>query len=255
MPSPFPGMNPYLESESIWPDFHQSFCFAMRAALIRLLPPRYTARLDRNVWLHNSVSGRRLLGRPDVFISDIHPPSAGVAVAQAPRQVEIVDIELYRQPFVLIADRDEDRVVTALELLSPSNKSPGDDRQAYLGKRRQYLRSGTNLVEIDLLRSGTRPPIQNGVPSDYAVLVCEPRASPSAGLWAFSVREVLPTVPVPLDAGIAPVMLDLRVCLDRTYDEAGYERGIDYGQPPEPPLTEADAAWAVGILAARPTSG
>jgi len=110
-----------------------------------------------------------------------------------------------------------------------------------------------NLVEIDLLRDGERPPLQvpEPPPSDYYILVCPAATFPQAGFWPFSVREPLPLVSIPLDPHSEPVFLDLRACLDRAYDGGRYSDEIDYRQPPVPPLSEADAAWADELLAAR----
>jgi hypothetical protein len=138
-------------------------------------------------------------------------------------------------------------------VLSPSNKVPGDDGQAYRFKRGQYLAGRVNLVEIDLLRAGERPPLGDPppAPSDYYILVSRASEFPQAGFWPLSVRDVLPTIPVPLDPEEADVPLDLRPCADRAYDEGRYGSQINYTQAPNPPLREPDALWARQLLAAR----
>lgn len=203
MPSPFPGMDPYLENSAIWPDFHLTMNTAMRAELNNVLTERYAARIDRE-----------------------------------------------RKSYLKIIDVQNHRVITVIELLSPTNKMPGKDYQAYLAKRDSYLASGVNLVEIDLLRAGKRPPSETAPPeSDYYAIVCRASDFPSAGVWPISIREPLPAIPVPLLSGDAPVDLHLQECLNRAYDEGRYFREIDYSQPSEPPLNEADAAWAREMLA------
>jgi hypothetical protein len=208
MPSPFPGMDPYLERPSLWSDFHATLLVAIRAALNTALPPRYAAFI--------LASARR----------------------EGPRYLRIVDQERHR-------------VVTVLELLGPSNKETGADRDAYLAKRNEYLATGTNLVEIDLLRAGQRPPTEEpaSIASDYLILVSPASDFPRAGLWTFSVRDPLPLVTVPLGRGEEPVKIDLKRCLDRTYDESPYHRVLDYTRPPVPPLTAPDATWAQQLLA------
>jgi hypothetical protein len=141
-------------------------------------------------------------------------------------------------------------VVTAVELLSPANKSSDKDGEAYLTNRQEYFRSGVNLVEMDLLRSGNRPPtIERRPPADYYVLVSRAVDYPRVGLWSISVRDQLPPIPIPLYPEDAPVMLALRPSLDRAYDEGRLDEDINYTQPPDPPLDEPDASWARELLA------
>ena len=46
MPSPFPGMDPYLEAPSIWPDFHHKLAAELSTELNGSLPSPYYARLE-----------------------------------------------------------------------------------------------------------------------------------------------------------------------------------------------------------------
>jgi hypothetical protein len=152
--------------------------------------------------------------------------------------------------YVRIINVHDHRVVAAIELLSPSNKTLGRDRDAYLAKRDEYLASGVNLVEVDLLRAGLRPPLgAPPTPSAYYALVCWASLLPRAGYWSIGVRDRLPEVPVPLDADKPDCLLDLQPCFDRAYDEGRFPLYINYTQPPTPPLPEADAAWARELLA------
>jgi hypothetical protein len=246
-------MDPYVEEPSLWPDFHAALLVAVRAALNAVLPPRYAAFIDRYVWLEEEDSEERVRdGNPDVFVAELggETTAAAVAVLAAPATVLLPSVRREGPRYLRIVDRESRRVVTVIELLSPSNKEPGPDRDAYLAKRNEYLATGTNLIEIDLLRSGQRPPTREpaSIPSDYLILVSPASDFPRAGVWAFGVREPLPLVPVPLARGEAPVMLDLKRCLDRTYDEAPYQRVLDYTHPPTPPLTDTDATWAREML-------
>jgi hypothetical protein len=130
-----------------------------------------------------------------------------------------------------------------IELLSPSNKRPGDDREQYLAKRRVLLRSDVHFVEIDLLR-GWPPMPQGGRPEcDYSVMVSRAEERRAAGFWPIRLRERLPVVPVPLRAPDTAALVDLQEVLDRAYDGPGYERFIYNGEP-EPTLDPADAEWA-----------
>ena len=258
MPSPFPGMDPYLEVPALWSDLHLTLIVAMRAELNASLPDGYLAAADRHVWVEESGNGpRHLLGKPDVFVAHDEDAQAAPSLemssgtAVAPRTVTLPVRRGVGKPFLKIIDAQERRVVTVIELLSPSNKSSGDDRKAYLSKRQECLALGVNFVEINLLRGGKSPPL--GKPrlakGRYYLLVSRAKESPQAAVWSFGVRDPLPTPGVPL-RGDESVALNLKKCLDRAYDEARYGREIDYTHPPRPPLDDADAAWAEALLRA-----
>jgi hypothetical protein len=187
------------------------------------LPDRYTASIERNVWVQETE----------------HHETTLVGVP-GPR-------------YLRVTDRRRRQVVTVIELLSPANKTTAGYGVIYRQKRLDYLAGGVNLVEIDLLRAGTRPPVQDPAPapSDYYVLVCPAESFPQAGYWPLSVRDALPVVPVPLAPGEAPTPLPLRESLDRVYEAGRYGRELDYSQPPTPRLREPDAAWARQLLDAH----
>ena len=137
--------------------------------------------------------------------------------------------------------------MTVVEVLSPSNKAPGPDREQYLAKRGQTLASPAHFVEIDLLR-GERPmPMIDAPPCAYCILVSRAEERPTAGVWPLGLREPLPQIPIPLRAGEADISLDLQKLLHRVYDAAGYEKYI-YEESPDPPLAQPDAAWAEQLL-------
>jgi hypothetical protein len=158
-----------------------------------------------------------------------------------------------KQRYVKITNPEERRVVAVIEILSPSNKTTGDDGQAYRLKREEYIASGISLVEIDLLRSGVRPPLGKPAPpiSDYYVLVHRGWEKDRLGIWPIAVREPLPAVPIPLDPDVPEVMLDLRTCIDHVYDFGRYGEQLDYTKPPKPPLSEPDATWSRELLATK----
>jgi hypothetical protein len=164
MPSPFPGMNPFLEQEDAWNDFHERFIPAAAELIGKQVEPAYIVKIDQNVYVHEIPDeGRSLLGRPDVFVAE-QPQSAGVtgaAVATAaPAKARLVPLTITeREAFIEIRDREGRKLVTAVELLSPASKTPGSDRDQYLAKRARVLDSGVHLVEIDLLRGGVRVPL------------------------------------------------------------------------------------------------
>jgi hypothetical protein len=256
MPSPFPGMDPYLEDPWLWPDFHLTLVVGIRAELTRHLPAGYVALADRYVWVQEPETGERTrLGKPDVFLTGEpqHKESPTATAVVAPVEIILPSLTEKGSPYVKIVDRANRRLVTVIELLSPANKAPGKDRDAFLLKRCEYLATGVNLVEMDLLRKGERLPW--GIPAapttDYYVMVSRAADRPKAQAWPFSVRDPLPPIPIPLNTGDADVMLPLGACLNQAYDSAGYARELDYTQPPNPPLDEPDATWARDLLAAR----
>jgi hypothetical protein len=256
MPSPFPGMDPYIEDPARWSDFHTTMNTAMRAALTRTLPRPYVARLERHIWIHQSGSDEGILLRgPDVYVvapNGHQPPTSSRTALAAPSTLTLPVKRKRGATFIKIVDALNQRVVTVVELLSHANKT-GDTRRAYLAKRNELRSSGVNLVEIDLLRGGKRLPLGKPRPqrSHYLILVGRADEMPVMGCWKISVRDPLPILPIPLDPSVEDVPLDLRACLDRAYEEANFAWEIDYSKPPRPPLREPDAAWARELLARR----
>jgi hypothetical protein len=257
MPSPFPGMDPYLEDADFWPDVHATLLPFLREGIRSVLPSGYSAKIDQHVWLQEERDDPELLilGRPDIFVVNGGHPTAAVVPKGSTAPTEQVTLSKLRKRrgtrHIRIVDRRGRRVVTVVELLSPANKdSSSDDHDRYLLKRTEYLATGTNLVEIDLLRVGERMPMGSprGAPSDYYVLISRSNDFPQADVWGMTVRDPMPVIPVPLKPGHEPVLLDLRRWLDRAYDSADYGDQIDYAQPPTPALRPSDAEWASGLL-------
>ena len=255
MPSPFPGMNPYLEQEGVWHDFHQSFIPTVREALERQLPSGYIVKVECHVYIHElPAEERRLLGKADVGVAHPQPKPTGagaVGVLPSPAYATLppaVDVE--KDNYLEIRDRADRHLVTVLELLSPSNKNYGADREQYLGKRRQVLASNGHLVELDLLRGGPRLPLDKLPHCDYYAMVSRSQDRPTVGIWPIRLRERLPAIPIPLRPGDTELRLDLQQVLDRVYDGAGYARYI-YDGSPEPPLAPDDAAWARQFLSSQ----
>lgn len=212
MPSPFPGMDPYLEQSDVWHDFHQEWMTRARAFLASRVGPNYLVKIEV--------------------------------------QLTLPAVDADSESWLEIRDRFDRRLITVIELLSPSNKTPGADRDAYLGKRRRVLASMAHLVEIDLRRGGERPHLPELPPCDYYALVSRYVDRPKLGLWPIALRERLPTIPVPLASPDADVMLDLQALLDAAYDEADYGKYI-YASSPRPPLSPDDAEWAKQFLPQR----
>jgi hypothetical protein len=249
MPSPFPGMNPYLERATAWDSFHPQFIASAMAHLAAQLRPEYVVRIENRVYIHEPSAEERFLGRTDAGI--VRPPSAGnggAAVIAAPARVTILNaVDVQRIGYLTIRDRDGNDLITVLELLSPANKYAGPDREQYLGKRNELLRSRAHFIEIDLLRGGPRMPPSELPTCDYCAIVSRVEERPEAGVWPWRVRDPLPVLPVPLRAPDPDATLDLKAVVDRVYDEGRYANYI-YGGPPEPRLAPDDVAWAAPFL-------
>jgi hypothetical protein len=247
MPSPFPGVNPYLEQTAQSQDFHTEFLTTIRRALTPQVGPNYIVQLEEHVYIHDMVEETRTrLGRGDVtFARSRFNIQGGVAtgVLDAPEEVELPEQDEERIRFLEIRDRRGRELITVIELLSPSNKRSGEDRELYLAKRREILRSPAHLVEIDLLRGWVPLPVRNRPACDYSIMVSRAERRPKAGYWAIKLRDRLPVIPVPLRVEDGDVRIDLQAALNSAYDAAVYERYIYEGSP-EPVLSPEDAGWA-----------
>jgi hypothetical protein len=249
MPSPFPGMNPFLEQSDAWMDFHDNFIVRIQEALSDRVGPNYLVMLEVRLILHErSAEERGFFGIADVGVSDTSNrlATSDAMINSAPLKLKLPAVEIEKHRSLEIRDRRNRKIITVIEFLSPSNKTAGVDRDDYLAKRRQVLSSPTHLVEIDLRRGGTRPSPPDIPPCDYYVLVSRHEDRPHVGVWPIGLRDQLPRIPIPLMAPDSPVWLDLKGVLDRTYDGGGYGKYIYEGEP-EPSLTEADMKWARGI--------
>jgi hypothetical protein len=256
MPSPFPGMDPYIESAGLWGDFHGSMLPAMRAELNRSLPEGYVASIELYVWTPQWKKGGRVT-EPDVYVREEQrrkSPPAGTAAVAAPSTIVLPAVERRKRKSLKVVDVRTRQVITVVELLSPTNKEAGEDRQNYLSKRNEYLANRLNLVEIDLLRGGRRSPLGDPPPpvADYCVMVCREWEYPRAGFWTFTIRDPLPSIPVPLKQELPEVTLSLRACVDRTYDEGRYAESLPYGETLHPRLSKDAAAWVRKLLADGP---
>lgn len=254
MPSPFPGMDPYLENPVYWGGVHSRLIASISTSLNRDLPEGYFAEIEEHIWLQTEEPDeeREILGKPDVFLTHRNGKTkddrGAVAVAEPTVQALLPQVRRKTQKFVKVVAPDHFTVVTAIEILSPSNKASG--RAKYLAKREEYFASRTNLVELDLLRDGERMPM--GRPSapggDYYFFVSKSAQFPAVQVWQFSVREKMPPIPIPLAEGDGDVPLKLQPVCEELYDENRYHQRIDYSLPPVPPLRSLDAEWAADLL-------
>ena len=247
MPSPFPGMDPYLERADRWSGVHAALISAIREALARQVAPRFFVDSEDHVYFLGQDDPARSFIRPDLYM--VETVSTGVqsgpqsriatpALLDLPPELEV------RVPYLTILDTVDREVVTTIELLSPFNKLPGSSGQRdFLRKRKQVMDSHTHWLEIDLQRGGARPP---KVPADgdYVAVLHRAGAAKLAA-WFMGLRHELPTIAVPLRPPFEDVPLSLQEAVETVYDRYRYDAVIDYGDdPPPPPLRQADAAWA-----------
>ncbi|MCC7421309.1 MAG: DUF4058 family protein [Planctomycetaceae bacterium] len=259
MPSPFPGIDPFLESQE-WEDFHTSFLVTYREVLLTRLPLQYSAGVEKSVYLvcdeDDSVVGIRV---PDAPIATGDPPTfaptlseavaGGAAVIAKPTTLTLPTPRKVRQTRLRILKKDSQQVVTVIELLFPWNKT-GEGRAEYLAKREDVLASDAHLVELDFLRGGRRLPTRESLPpADYYAFVCSREQRPKVDVFSWSLREPLPSVPVPLANSDPDCRMPLQEVFTTTYERSGYQRSLRYGEGLSPPLNEADLRWVSETLA------
>jgi len=241
-------MDPYLEG-SEWTSFHTDLGVEIARQLTPRLLPRYIARTEKRFIVTSLASSNDVDIYPDAAVaraSRHRATSAGsrAMVAAAPMTMATVVPTRVPQVSVVIRDIADRQFVTAIEILSPTNKQ-SDGRAEYLERRERLLISAAHLVEIDLLRRGQRVPMRRHLPSvPYFVFVGRSNKRPLTEVWPITLRQPLPTVPIPLLSGDADAPLNLQQALTAVYDGCAYGASIDYSRRAEIPLSKEDAAWA-----------
>jgi hypothetical protein len=261
MPSPFPGMDPYIEQSSIWVDFHNGLADEIRAHLNAHIRPAYFARLTPYVTYEViEVAQSKIYNiRPGVEVMqrrELPTSGGGVAVLEHDEVTAVENIVMLNDEVELLSVEirraGNEELVTAIEILSPVNKQPGHPAYTdYLRKRRDLHNSDAHLLEIDLLRGGTRPPLLRPVPvTPYYITLSRANQRPLVTVWPIPLHARLPKLPVPLRAPDPDVLLPLNEIVATVYERGGYDAQIDYHQPvPPPPLTAEEAAWVETVLA------
>ncbi len=258
MPSPFPGMDPYLEAH--WRDIHTRLIIYASDAIQSVLPASLRARVEERVLLETPQGIRPQPLYPDMRIVEYTPkrgpetrPEGGVATAE-PLLIE-TPFESPTETFLEIIDPESgNRVVTAIEFLSPSNKSPGPNQEQYLRKQRELCSSDTNLVEIDLNRSGGHTlafPLGQLKPKErmpYMVCVRRTTRRGWAEVYPLPLWERLPAIKIPLRPEDADVPLNLQALVEQCYRNGAYDGTLNYAVDPDPPLLGGDATWANAYL-------
>ena len=241
MPSPFPGMDPYLENPVTWPDLHAGLITGIRRVLNPILRPKYVAHIEERVYISKEGDpGRRYLV-PDVRVGETAEPIIVTSVLD----------EEFREIRLAITDVASREIVTVIEVISPTSKCLGSaGRVQYLEKRQEIMSSPTHLVEIDLLREGKTLFTQDPLPPlHYSVHVSRAEVRPDGKLWPILLSQRLPIIGIPLKPGDADAKLDLQAMLAAEYDAGSYDLVIDYDVAPAPPLAAEWPEWAANVIA------
>ncbi|MBI3407513.1 MAG: DUF4058 family protein [Planctomycetes bacterium] len=256
MKSPFPGMDPYLEKH--WRDIHASLIIYARDQIEEQLPSNLVARVEERLIVEPEDGEDRAI-YPDVRVMEQRNRDQGssIAVLAGPATAEpiIVDYEKTTETFVRILERGaRTRLITVIEILSFSNKQPGESQDQYLQKQKELLRSAVSLVEIDLLRAGKRvlalPATRIPLRARTTYQACVRRGwRPSRfEIYRLPLTAPLLPIPIPLRKKDADIRLDLQTLVDQAYRKGRYFQTIDYSEPPDPPFKRAEARWADELL-------
>jgi len=259
MPSPFPGMDPYLEHPVLWEGLHARLVVAIANRLQPLLDPRYVATVEERVYIEGPQ--RRI---PDVWIQKSRDAGPTVAVAEPTSTgaviVEVEPLEVHESRVEIVDAYNDMKLVTLIELLSPMNKLIGPGFDSYQQKQREILERDCHLVEINLLRRGDHvlavPEWKLAELREHTYLACVSRwpHRNRYELYPMPLRERLAEVSIPLADPDPDVVLSLQDVLTQVYDEGRYQRRVRYNEPCEPPLDDPDQVWADQILSGMRTS-
>lgn len=247
MPSPFPGMDPYLEGY-LWSDVHNALANKIRQMLAPQLRPKYAARLD--VYLVEDTYPESEIGilYPDVEVLQLRQPrvapsqQSDIATTPATLTLPVMQPVSVRVPTVEIRDAANNILISCIEILSPVNKrEPGITD--YRRKRQRLYNANVHLIEIDLLRRGTRPFNHPRMPDVPYIINLIRAKSGVVDVWPVALQDTLPTIPIPLSNSDSDAVLNLQVALNAVYEEAAYDLSIDYAQPPPPPKLSYVDKW------------
>lgn len=267
MASPFPGMDPYLEQAIFWSEFHSRLIVAIADALAPTLLPQYYVAVETRTYTDGSnidgTSEELLVGIPDAVVLSTPGPSApaklepagvGVDTTVRPQSVILPMPLEVKERYLEIRAAGSDAVIAVVEVLSPTNKRPGEGRRIYNAKRQTVLGSASHLVEIDLLRAYepmAMHPVETGPASTarYRILVSRSEWRPRADLYEFALQESIPEFPLPLKAAEEQVVVSLQPLVDGIYERSGYSIRVDYQAPvPPPALSAVDQTWVNQLL-------
>lgn len=248
-------MNPFFEQQ--WPDAHAALLLYLRDSLQEHLPAELVARTEEEV-IAIGAGATAATYRPDVQVRQpwtLQEPG-GPEVASTPPVSEPIRVRLEDEVRRWVEIHDETgRLITVLEVLSPSNKLESVDRDRYLRKRVSFINGGANLVEIDLVRQGAPvfpAPVRKlltAAAACYGICVFRAIRPEEQEVYPTRFRERLPTIRVPLRSTDADVPLDLQALVNQCHERGRYHL-LNYRQTLNPPLSSEDAAWVEKLLRA-----
>jgi hypothetical protein len=257
MPSPFPGIDPYLEAQGYWGDFHPRFTTYLCDSLNDVLPEPYVAQLGEQLRLVelSRREAKRII--PDVAIlrggrkavsTAARSKDAGGTLTLEPVTIALPRVTMeVRDVWIEILRLPKKAPVSVIEVLSPTNKM-GVGSAEYLQKRRKMIRQKVHLIELDFLLGGHRLPMDQALPpGDYYAMVARAKRRPDCDVYAWTIRDRLPAIPIPLRAPDPDVALDLAGVFATAYDRGRYGRLIDYSLPLTLVRKPEERGWAEGI--------
>jgi hypothetical protein len=223
MPSPFPGMDLFLEQPKLWPSFQHHLLSSLLQILTPGLENRYRTRMGTRQY-----------------------------VAEMPLFTTVLREE-HNEQFGEIRNKTDGRLVTLIEIVSLGNRTTPAGRMAYLDKRREAIVCRAGIVEIDLVLQG-KPTLnysRDGLPVfDYAVTVTRSTTPERYEIYTATLAKRLPKFKLPLAQDDRDSMLDLQAAFARAYDLGAFGTLIDYKSPPPPdvPLGDTNRRWRDDLL-------
>ncbi len=178
------------------------------------------------------------IGNQSVGVAVAEPLVVLEEVTQITRHVQILDVS------------SRERVVTAIEVLSPTNKMTVAGREDYGRKQQDYLDARVNLVEIDLLRGGEyvlAADLKQIPQSKLRTYLMSVKRRTTTKLFGASLREPLPVIPIPLRPKDHDVSLNIQQIIDLVYERGRYSK-LNYQSDPAPPFSPEDTAWVNELL-------
>ncbi|MFI5454677.1 MAG: DUF4058 family protein [Isosphaerales bacterium] len=258
MPSPFPGIDPFLEDQHYWEEFHSKFMNWTQDTLAEWVPDAYEVRIEERVSLtyEEDPDFKRTLQPNVAVLRQTGVGSAAVSAANALTLMPVsLSLPMYQLEEVIehrieIRRRPDRFPVAVIELLSPSNKEPPGDR-LYSRKRLELIHQAVHLVELDFLIGGKRLAMEDELPAgDYYALVSRAEQRPRSDVYAWSIRDPLPTIPIPLLAPDPDIPLDLAAIFATVFQRGRYNRSIHYSAPLGLARGPADRTWAAELARA-----
>jgi hypothetical protein len=221
MPSPFPGMDPYLEDEKLWAEFQHHIVMSLYHLLLPGLADRYRARIGQ----------RQYVTEQALFTSIVR--------------------EEHSEEFIEVRQRSDGKLITVVDVVSPSNKMTAEGRQMYLNRRRESRGLGASMVEVDLVLQGqpTLDYSRDNLPEwDYAVTVTRSTQPERHEIYTATLQKRLPRFRLPLASDDRDTVLDLQSCFMRAFEQGGFAPRVDYKREPPTRLEDDDRTWMDALL-------